>query len=239
MKILKNIPNFITVLNLISGSIAIILLLDGFTIEAALFICLAAILDFFDGFFARALDVRSSIGKDLDSLADVISFGLAPSMFLYYMISKNEQVLNGDGLIIYSPFLALIVAAFSAIRLAKFNNDTRQSHSFIGLPTPANAIFLIPLVILAITNYNSNDFILSIVHNFWFQLMLIPLSCYLLISEIHLISFKFYEGFSFKYNYLQYIFITFFLISVLILGPVGISVGIVFYILISFFAKKK
>lgn len=239
MKILKNIPNFITVLNLISGSIAIILLLDGFTIEAALFICLAAILDFFDGFFARALNVRSPIGKDLDSLADVISFGLAPSIFIYYMISKNEQVLNGEGLILYSPFFALFIAAFSAIRLAKFNNDTRQSHSFIGLPTPANAIFLIPIVILAITNYNSNYFILSVVNNFWFQILLIPLSCFLLISEMHLISFKFSKGFSFKYNYLQYVFIILFLVSVLILGPVGISLGIFFYILISFFAEKK
>jgi CDP-diacylglycerol--serine O-phosphatidyltransferase len=239
MRVKKHIPNFITILNLLSGSIAIILLLDGFTIEAALFVCLAAILDFFDGFFARALKVKSPIGKDLDSLADVISFGLTPAMFLYYMISNNHLVVNGEGIISYSPYLALIVGGFSALRLAKFNNDLRQSHSFIGLPTPANALLVIPLVILAITEYNSNEIILALVQNFWFQILIIPISCFLLISEIPLISFKFSKGFALRSNYLQYTFITFFLLSVFLLGPVGISVGIVFYILISAFSRKK
>ena len=141
MKIYKHIPNTITMLNLVSGCIGISIALTGRLYEASYFIGIAALFDFLDGFTARLLNVRSEIGKQLDSLADVVSFGLLPGMIIFMMM-MNSANLPDSGFLNQNPlpFLAFLIPVFSALRLAKFNLDTRQSNSFLGLPTPATAI---------------------------------------------------------------------------------------------------
>ncbi len=139
----KHIPNSITSCNLICGCISIHYAMSGALTMALLFIVLGAVFDFFDGFAARLLGVASPIGKELDSLADVVTFGVAPAAMVFTLLSQHSRCsANGScplGMIL--PYTAFLIAAFSALRLAKFNLDTRQSHSFIGLPTPANALF--------------------------------------------------------------------------------------------------
>jgi CDP-diacylglycerol--serine O-phosphatidyltransferase len=156
----KNIPNLITVLNLLSGTMAVIFAFNGSLYYAGWMVLLAAVLDLFDGAFARLLKVSSPIGADLDSLADAISFGLAPGLILYKMMWLNEfKAANGylpydfldrpiDSVIYLMPFIALWMVAAGVIRLARFNNDPRQSTSFIGLPIPSNGLFFafLPIV---------------------------------------------------------------------------------------------
>ena len=139
MSIKKHIPNTITCCNLISGCIATYWAFCGNYEMALLFIIIGAVFDFFDGMSARLLGVSSPIGKELDSLADLITFGLAPSVMLMQSIRLNTVNSNYDWG--YWPLVCLLMAAFSALRLAKFNVDTRQTDSFIGLATPANALF--------------------------------------------------------------------------------------------------
>ncbi len=170
MKILKHIPNAITSGNLLCGCLAIVQIFSGDLVLASFFVFLAAVLDFFDGFAARLLKVSSPIGKDLDSLADVVTFGVVPGLMVYRLLQfaligmgekelfwialqKNissielSNVHYLSGFYSYLPYFGFLITVFSAIRLAKFNNDTRQSTTFIGLPTPANAILITALVV--------------------------------------------------------------------------------------------
>lgn len=238
MKIKSHIPNTITVLNLLCGSIAIIILLKGYVMEAALLIGLAAILDFFDGFAARALNAYSAIGKDLDSLADMISFGLAPAMFLYYLMSLNPIFSQGNTFMQLLPYTAMFIAAFSGLRLAKFNNDTRQTVSFIGLPTPANAMLIVPLVVVALSE-SSNPIISQIAGNYILHLALIPVTNYLLISEIPMFSLKFTRDVKLPLNQLRIALILIGLTVFIFLGWAGISVSIIIYVLMSLIFRKK
>ena len=175
MKFLRNnIPNAITAANLFCGLVAIYLAFHNLLAEAAFFIIAAAVLDFFDGMTARLLKSDTKIGKDLDSLADVVSFGAAPAFIIIhlkdYFISLNES-----GLYTKAHFeffyqetvmvFAFIIAVFSAVRLAIFNNDTRQTTSFIGVPTPANALFIISFALIA--KYQPNYFPIGIIENKW------------------------------------------------------------------------
>lgn len=137
----KHIPNSITCCNLISGCIATGLAFGNSIEMALLFIIIGAVFDFFDGMVARLLNVSSPIGKELDSLADVITFGLAPSTIIFSMLHVMSYPVFLEPLRDYLPYGAFIMAAFSALRLAKFNLDERQALGFIGLPTPANALF--------------------------------------------------------------------------------------------------
>ena len=137
----KHIPNTITCLNLISGCIATYFAFQGSYMEALLFIVIGAVFDFFDGMTARLLHVSSPIGKELDSLADDITFGFAPSAMVFSFLNSFHIHLP------FVPFLAFVIAAFSALRLAKFNLDERQALGFIGLPTPANALFWGSLIV--------------------------------------------------------------------------------------------
>ena len=138
MSIKKHIPNTITCCNLISGCIATFWAFEGKCDMALLFIVIGAVFDFFDGMVARLLHVSSPIGKELDSLADDITFGFAPSAIVYEYLRPDTELL---------PFVVFIMAAFSALRLAKFNLDERQALGFIGLPTPANALFWGSLIV--------------------------------------------------------------------------------------------
>ena len=179
--LIRNIPNFITLSNLLCGVLSIIFAFDNNLILAAIFIFLGNFLDFFDGFFARLLKVEDKFGLQLDSMADLITSGLAPAIILFHLIKNQSQIQYPD--LVPLAFLALIIPVFSAIRLSNFNIDLSQKNSFIGLPTPMLAIFIaaIPLINLQLFPIYSNIIFLcgiSIVLSF------------LLISKINLFSLK-------------------------------------------------
>ncbi|GAA0879528.1 CDP-alcohol phosphatidyltransferase family protein [Algoriphagus jejuensis] len=193
MNIKAQIPNTLTLLNLLSGVVGIIWVLDGQVMTGAYFVLIGAGFDFLDGFVARMLKVQSEMGKELDSLADVVTFGVLPGLILY-MMTKNTT--DSDS---YLPYLTLIVPMLSAYRLAKFNLDTRQSDRFIGLPTPANALFLSTLPYLGLRWPIVGDW-LSI------PLFLVGIAwifAILLISEIPLIALKFKSAY-FSKNRFRY-----------------------------------
>lgn len=227
----SHIPNTITILNLLSGSLSVILLFKGYIQAAALLVILAAALDFLDGFIAKMLNAKSIIGKELDSLADVISFGLAPSLFLFILMERHP-VIESNIMLALIPYLGLFIVAFSALRLAKFNIDTRQSVSFLGLPTPANAVLIISFTIVA-------SQIAWVGNNFYLQLAIIPLSCFLLVSEIPMFAIKFSKGFSFSLNKIRYIYISIAMALVLLLGWLGVMLAVVFYILMSIILRDR
>ena len=177
----RNIPNFITLSNLLCGVLSIIFAFDNNLILAAIFIFLGNFLDFFDGFFARLLKVEDKFGLQLDSMADLITSGLAPAIILFHLIKNQSQIQYPDTVPL--AFLALIIPVFSAIRLSNFNIDLSQKNSFIGLPTPMLAIFIaaIPLINLQLFPIYSNIIFLcgiSIILSF------------LLVSKINLFSLK-------------------------------------------------
>ena len=182
MKITKYLPDTITCLNLLSGSAAVILAFhDDFDMALAM-IVLAAVFDFLDGLAARVFHAYSDIGKELDSLADTVSFGLAPSLILY-----NWMAGYTTGIQPYVCYIPLLIAAFSALRLAKFNLDTRQNESFLGLPVPASALFAASLAAFA-GHYEhiANTFLA----NNWAIPAVTVILCALLVSELPMFSMK-------------------------------------------------
>lgn len=194
----KLVPNIITCCNLLSGALAVMLAAEGLFHCAFGMILLGAIFDFFDGMSARALKVNNPIGKEIDSLADVITFGLAPSVMLMQAIrlaTENSNYAWG-----WWSAVALIMAAFSALRLAKFNIDERQTSSFIGLATPANAIFWGALIAAFPDMASWAQFMP------WAMLAVMAVSCWLLICELPLFSLKF-KNLSWKDNKVRYIFL--------------------------------
>ena len=221
----KHIPNTITCLNLISGCIATYYAFQGSYMEALLFIVIGAVFDFFDGMTARLLHVSSPIGKELDSLADDITFGFAPSAMVFSFLSSFHIHLP------FVPFLAFVIAAFSALRLAKFNLDERQALGFIGLPTPANALFWGSLIVSLnfrtwFEPYQLPEFWLYVV------LALISVSCYLLVSEIPMFALKF-KTWGWKGNEVKYIFLLTCIPLLLLLQVSGIAVIIAWYVVLS------
>jgi CDP-diacylglycerol---serine O-phosphatidyltransferase len=236
MNVRKSIPNIITSINLLCGSIAVILVFEGFLHMAAIMVLVASVFDFLDGFAARLLNAYSAVGKELDSLADMVSFGLAPALVVYRMMKES---LSGSSVdehsFIILPLLAMVIAVFSALRLAIFNVDERQSNEFIGLPTPANAIFFIslPLVI----HYGSphhflHPFFLSVTGNFTVLLILAVVFSFLLVSPYPLFSLKF-TNLSFSSNSTRYIFVIIALVLVLLAGIYALPFIIIAYILLS------
>lgn len=218
MKIKAQIPNAITLFNLLVGVIGIIRVLDGDIVSGAYFILLAAFFDFLDGMIARLLKVQSEMGKELDSLADVVSFGVLPGVILFMMAKANS---TSDWL----PYLTLIVPMLSAFRLAKFNLDTRQSDRFIGLPTPANALFISTLPFLAM----QWPVLGEIVTSPWVLVGIAWVFSILLLAEIPLIALKF-KNFSFQQNVFRYVLIGLSLGIFLWLGLAGIPLIILVYI---------
>lgn len=232
-----HIPNIITILNLLSGSIALLLLFEGQYLLSAIFVGTAAVFDFLDGMVAKLLNSKSLIGKELDSLADVISFGLVPAMFLYFLMKQSNIEFNEIGM--WLPFLALAIGAFSALRLAKFNLDTRQTVSFIGMPTPANAILIISFCMVAFTGNTDHKIVQDLVNNIWIQAALVPLSCFLLVSEIPMFSLKFHKGIGFRKNAVRYSFLAITAISTLLWGWTGVTFSMLIYIIMSLVFKDK
>lgn len=215
MNIKKNIPNFITLLNLLCGSIAVIYALKGWVLFSIYLILAAAIFDFLDGFSARLLKAYSNLGKELDSLADLVSFGLAPSLILYTRYSRFIESQNNPLYFELLTLIPLLIILFSALRLAKFNVDTRQSSSFIGLPTPANA-----MVISMLAHYSTYNPQLDIYIDNYFSIPLITVVLSLLmVSEIPMFSLKF-KSINFRENRDRYLFL---LSSLLVLISVLVS----------------
>lgn len=224
IKLLQQIPNGITLGNLLCGCLAIMLTLKGNVTDAVLLMGLAALLDFFDGFFARLLGVSGEMGKQLDSLADVVSFGVLPG-FLFLYIGK--QFLGDESLV---PYLSLLIVAFSAYRLGKFNIDTRQTDHFIGVPTPANAMFIGSLIlVLQNDDYGLGTIIREPAFLFTFPL----LSAYLLVAEFPLIALKF-KHFGFKGNEHRFILLLVSVLSVVIFKFAGVTFAIILYVIISY-----
>jgi CDP-diacylglycerol--serine O-phosphatidyltransferase len=237
----KHIPNFITCLNLLSGCIGISLAFDGNLELASILIGLSALFDFMDGMVARVLHVKSEIGKQLDSLADVISFGLLPGVIMFHLM-KQSTLLSGDASNIFSffPYLAFLIPVFSALRLAKFNIDPRQSESFIGLPTPAVAIFIgsFPLIMKQISNSGRLEIISGWLNNYYILAAIALLLSGLLVAEIPLFSLKF-KNMVWKENKAQFILLFLSLIALIILGFVALPLIIIIYILLSFVFKQN
>ena len=227
----KHIPNTITCCNLISGCIATYQAFQSDYYMALLFIVIGAVFDFFDGMSARLLHVSSPIGKELDSLADCVTFGFAPSAIVFSFLCSFHihQV--------WVPFLAFIMAAFSALRLAKFNLDERQSLGFIGLPTPANALFWGSLI--ARLDFQT-WFEPYAIPNFWFYIILalLPVSCYLLVAEIPMFALKF-KTWGWKGNEVKYIFILSCIPLLILLGTAGIAASIAWYIVLSVITNRN
>lgn len=223
----KHIPNTITSCNLICGCIAIYFAMQSAYDFAFYFIIGGAVFDFFDGFAARLLGVSSPIGKELDSLADDVTFGVAPSAVLFSLLRETLPVaLPGSALLPYLPFAAFIMAAFSALRLAKFNLDERQSTSFIGLPTPANTLFWVALAV------GAHDWLVATPWSSWALLAGILLSSWLLVAEIPMFALKF-KHFGLKGNELRYGFILLSIVCLALCGWTAFSFIIVLYVLVS------
>ncbi len=218
----KHIPNTITCLNLISGCIATYWALCGVWDTALLFIIIGAVFDFFDGMSARLLGVSSPIGKELDSLADDITFGFAPSAIIFDFLKTGIEYLPWH----YFCYAAFIMAAFSALRLAKFNLDERQAMGFIGLPTPANALFWGGLLV------GTGDWLASSATLYYAVLAGVLVSSYLLVSEIPMFALKF-KTWGWKGNEVKYIFILTSIPLLVFLGVSGIAAVIAWYVVLS------
>ena len=228
----RHIPNMITCCNLLSGCVAAVFAFEGVYTIAFACIIMGAVFDFFDGLTARALKVSSPIGKELDSLADVITFGLAPATMAYSWLCECASA-HLDMLVASTmPFAAFLLVAFSALRLAKFNVDERQTSSFIGLPTPANALFWGGLVI------GSHDVVVAQPYGWVLVLVLILLFSWLLVAEIPMFSLKF-KNLSWKSNRIAYTFLLVSLVLLVVLGWGGLSAVIGWYIILSLLTQKR
>lgn len=222
MKLTAQVPNLLTLCNLLSGVLGIIWVLEGQVVYGAYFVLISAGFDFFDGFAARLLKVQSSLGKELDSLADVVSFGVLPGILLYALTKAHTEDL-------WLPYFTLVVPLLSAYRLAKFNLDTRQTDRFIGLPTPANALFLSTLPYLVLQWPSLATWIYSpavLIGIAWiFSIMLV--------AELPLIALKF-KDFTFSGNKFRYFLLLFSTASFAVFQLAGIPLIILAYLVLSF-----
>ena len=230
--ITRNIPNAITCCNLLSGCIATTFAFGGDQTMALAFIILGAVFDFFDGMTARLLHVSSPIGKELDSLADDVTFGVAPATMVFTFLFQVHYPDALDGAREYLPYVAYLIAVFSALRLAKFNIDERQTSSFIGLPTPANALFWGALIV------GGGNRIMHLSFALWLILGLILLSCWILVAEIPLFALKF-KQWGWKGNEVKYIFLISCVVLLALMRVSGLAVIIVWYVLLSLFAQSR
>lgn len=233
MTIKKHIPNTITCCNLFSGCVACVMALEGDFLAALFFIVLGAIFDFFDGMVARLLKVSSPLGVQMDSLADDITFGLAPAVVVFSFMRNLPLPAFMLPVADIFPYYAFLIAVFSAVRLAKFNIDTRQKSTFIGLPTPANALFWVSLVAGLggwITELNAG----------WLLMVgLITLFSYLLVSEIPMFSLKF-KSLRWRSNKVRYVFLLC-SIPMLMLGITAAVAIIAWYLVlaVALYARKS
>ncbi len=228
--IVRSIPNTLTCGNLVSGCIAVANAFAGSYEWAFLFIIIGAVFDFFDGMSARLLGVSSPIGKELDSLADDVTFGVAPAAMVFTLLSTLDVpgVLRPVAWIV--PYLAFLIAAFSALRLAKFNLDERQTTSFIGLPTPANALFWASLIV------GGENFLASSPVATVGIVALALLSCWLLVAELPMFSFKF-KHWGWRGNEVRYVFLVVSILLLAVFRLAGFAAIVALYVAYAVFGK--
>ena len=243
----KHIPNLITLCNLFSGSLAVIFAVQGNLVAAAFFVALGIFFDFFDGLAARALNVKSDVGLQLDSLADVVTSGVVPGIVMFQLFT---MALPGeDGVkqwtsetnwleFTFNPMalFGLLIILGSAFRLAKFNVDDRQTDSFIGLPTPANALLILSLPL--ILTFQPNSFATDLILNEWFLVVLTIVSVIILNAELPLFALKF-KNWGFKGNEIRYIFLILCVVLIVLLQFLAVPMIILSYVLLSVFFGKK
>jgi CDP-diacylglycerol--serine O-phosphatidyltransferase len=238
MGIVKQIPNYITLGNLLSGTIAVIFAVNGNYKIAALLVCIGVFLDFFDGFVARLLNVSGELGKQLDSLADMVTSGVVPGIVMYKLLQDNlidkPNFTNSAMQILDVPLIGLILTLAAGFRLAKFNIDIRQTDSFIGLPTPAMSLFILSLPL--ILEYTEIEFVENLIKNNYFLIALTFVLSYLMNAELHLFSLKFKE-YSFKKNIVKYIFLLSSLLLILTIHFLSVPIIIIFYVILSLIKK--
>ncbi|RLJ80176.1 CDP-diacylglycerol--serine O-phosphatidyltransferase [Pedobacter alluvionis] len=216
----KNLPNAITCANLLSGCIGIVFAFKGNLETAAYLVILSGIFDFFDGMVARLLNVKSAIGKDLDSLADMVSFGFLPGVIMFHLLKASDYSSE------YLPYFGFIITVFSALRLAKFNNDARQTEDFIGLNTPMNTLFICSLPFIA------HDYP-QIIASSMLLIAITVITSFLLVSEIKIFSLKF-SDLSWKKNKIKFIFLILSAVLIAFLKFAAIPFVLVLYIALSF-----
>ena len=243
---IKQIPNIITSLNLLCGCVAIMFAVSGDLVSASFFAFAGIFLDFFDGLAARVLNAQSQVGLQLDSLADVVTSGVLPGIVMVQLLS---EALTGNSLEItaifsttsnntsiesYLPFIGLLIAVASGYRLAKFNVDTRQTTSFIGLPVPANTLLILSLPL--IISFQASQQITEVILTPWFLIIITLVSCVLLNAEIPLFGLKF-KTWNFKDNAVRYLFLIASILLLVVLKFIAIPIIIFLYILVSLFWK--
>lgn len=242
----KHIPNFITSLNLLCGMIALFFVFQDNMTAAAIFVFLGIFFDFFDGFFARLLNVTSKVGLEFDSLADVVTSGVVPGAVMMQLISKSifgvpfsvdlfETADWNNSLSLYLPFVGLFIGIAAAYRLAKFNVDDRQTDSFIGMPTPAVSIWVLSLPL--ILNFQSTVFVEDLLYNIYFLLIFTFFVSILMNIELPLLALKF-KNWTWTNNRFRYIFLGISVLAILSLKFIGISVLLLSYILLSVIDNK-
>lgn len=230
----RHIPNIFTSLNLSSGCIATVMAFHGEYLWVVVWVVIAAMFDFLDGFSARMLKAYSPSGKELDSLADMVSFGLAPSMTVFHFLSENIYRISDNPIITeYLPYFAFLLAVFSGLRLAKFNVDERQSDSFIGLNTPANALFWVSFCYGIV--YDAPMVTTLLMYTVLVGILVFSL---LMVSEIPMFSLK-VKTIKFKGNEHRYFLIIFTIGLVAYIGVLGITGSILLYIALSIINSKK
>lgn len=244
---IKQIPNIITSLNLLCGCVAVMFAMSGELVIASFFAFLGIFFDFFDGLAARLLNASSKVGLELDSLADMVTSGVVPGFVMVQLLSyaTTGDYLDitelfadnswNEGINQYLPFVGLMIVVASAYRLAKFNVDTRQTNSFIGLPTPANTLLILSLpLILA---FQQTEMIADIILNQWVLIGFTVLSCVLLNVEIPLFALKF-KTWDFKSNAIRYVFLIICAVALFFFHFLAIPIIIVLYIVLSLFWKE-
>ena len=233
---MKHLPNALTCGNLLCGCLGIIQVFEGNLITAAWLIGLAGVFDFFDGFLARLLHVSSPIGKELDSLADMVTFGVLPALIIYHLIinSCTSGTCTVGLFGFYKPYIALALAVSSALRLAKFNIDTRQSESFIGVPTPANGLLIasLPLILHFQPEYT------SYILNFNLLVFYSIIMSYLMVAELPLFALKF-KSFGWKGNEIKFIFLGISVVLMILLKFVSVPLIIFLYIGLSVINNRR
>ena len=243
---IKQIPNIITSLNLLCGCVAIMFAVSGDLVSASFFAFAGIFLDFFDGLAARALNAQSQVGLQLDSLADVVTSGVLPGVVMVQLLSEAltgtsldisaifSDTANNTSIESYLPFIGLLIAVASGYRLAKFNVDTRQTTSFIGLPVPANTLLILSLPL--IISFQAGQQITEVILTPWFLIIITLVSCLLLNAEIPLFGLKF-KTWNFKDNAVRYLFLIASILLLVVLKFIAIPIIIFLYILVSLFWK--
>ena len=244
----KQIPNIITSLNLLCGCVAVLFAVSGDLISASFFVFFGIFFDFFDGLAARLLNAHSDVGLEFDSLADMITSGVAPSIVMVQLLSESffgkslnmAETFSADGwnsgMTNYLPFIGLMIAVASGYRLAKFNVDTRQTTSFIGLPTPANALLILSLPL--IFHFQSSVWLEALVLNIWFLLGFTTMSSILVNAELPLFGLKF-KTWDFKSNAIRYVFLVVCALLLVFLKFIAIPLIIFIYIMLSLIWKDN